>query len=130
MSGNLPCEKDHNVCHPVWSSSHFGIFGIAKSVQGRSPSQLNKPSKWIRSKKNQGFSGFSLVFSPAGKRTFQTGKELLVNLSCFLVLHHAGQILFYKNFIWPYCRLLIHPKKKLYKIFFQCLKEIYLLSLT
>ena len=45
--------------------------------------------------------GFSLVFSTAGKRTFQTGKELLVNLSCFLVLPYAGQILFYKNFFWP-----------------------------
>ena len=75
-------------------------------------------------------SGFSLVFSTAGKRTFQTGKELLVNLSCFLLLPYAGQILFYKYFLWPYCRLFIHPKKKLYKIFFLCLKEIYLLSLT
>ena len=44
---------------------------------------------------------FSLVFSTAGKRTFQTSKELLVNLSCFLVLPYAGQIL-YKNFFWPY----------------------------
>ena len=64
---------------------------------------------------------FSLVFSTAGKRTLITGKELLVNLSCFLVLPYAGQILFYKNFFWSYYRLFIHPKKKLYKIFFQCL---------
>ena len=76
------------------------------------------------------YPGFSLVFSTAGKRTFQTGKELLVNLSCFLVLPYAGQILFYKYFLWPYCHLFIHPKKKLYKIFFLCLKEIYLLLLT
>ena len=62
---------------------------------------------------------FLLAFSTAGKRTFQTGKDLPVNLSCFLVLPYAGQILFHKNFILAVLLFFfLHPKKKYVKIFF------------